>query len=57
MIRFSTGDVSQEIEFPIFKNSNEEIINIKWNNILTLEPNATYYISIIDEYGIITKFE
>ena len=57
MIRFSTGDVSQEIEFPIFKNSNEEIINIKWNNVLTLEPNATYYISIIDEYGIITKFE
>ncbi len=56
MIRFSTDDVSPSITFPTFKNSDEEIINIKWGETLSLEPNATYEISIIDEYGAITKF-
>ena len=56
MIRFSTDDISPSITFPTFKNSDEEIINIKWSETLSLEPNATYEISIIDEYGAITKF-
>ena len=56
MIRFSTDDISPSIIFPTFKNSDEEIINIKWSETLSLEPNATYEISIIDEYGAITKF-
>ena len=56
MIRFSTDSISQSLSFPVFYNSNNERINIKWSDTVSLTPDTTYEISIIDEYGAITKF-
>lgn len=56
MIRISTPNVSP-ITFPEFQDSNQTTMTIKWNENLTLEPDSVYEMSIIDNYGVITKFQ